>query len=314
MKNTMKTDIILISYNTQNLLLKCLNSLYRVPQGCELGNVIVVDNCSDDKTVENVRENFPEVFLIEMEKNIGYAAAVNRGMAAAQTEWVFVGNADIEFRHNTLLSLYESIAEFPGTAVACPQQVYPDNSRERSWGHFPGIGEALHYASFTSAIEGMLQSLAIKLGINRKAHTIPYADGAALLLHKQTFNSIGGFDEEFFFFGEEADFCYRIWQADHIVLFVPSAVIMHVRGASYGGNSPSMRSLQMLAESKIHFIKKNRKSQGIAITLMIMLWYYILLLFINSFPALFSSSRRAAWRTCLMNISVYSSLIKQYIF
>ncbi len=68
-------DIVLISYNTQTLLLKCLNTLHHVPQGVEIGNIIVVDNASNDLTIENVRETFPEVHIIALKENLGYAAA-----------------------------------------------------------------------------------------------------------------------------------------------------------------------------------------------------------------------------------------------
>ena len=84
----MTIDIVLISYNTQTLLLKCLNSLKHAPQGCDIGKVIVVDNASNDLTVENVRENFPEIEIIALDTNMGYAHAVNVGMAYAQCDWV----------------------------------------------------------------------------------------------------------------------------------------------------------------------------------------------------------------------------------
>lgn len=75
-----KVDIVLISYNTQNLLLKCLHSLFLTPQGIELGNVIIVDNASSDKTIENIKAYYPGCIIIGLPNNIGYAGAVNEGM------------------------------------------------------------------------------------------------------------------------------------------------------------------------------------------------------------------------------------------
>lgn len=270
-------DIVLISYNTQTLLLKCLNSLKHAPQGCDIGKVIVVDNASNDLTVENVRENFPEIEIIALDTNMGYAHAVNVGMAYAQCDWVFVGNADIEFRPNSLLNLWQATQQFQDIAIACPQQVYPDNSRQRSWGFFPGYSEAFHYLTFSSAIEHIIESIAMKIGIARSSRLIPYADGAALLIHRASFIAIEGFDASFFFFGEEADFCKRMWESGKGVLFVPSSIIMHVRGATYGGNSPSLRSLEMLVNAKKTFISKHSPKSSLAFIMFLMGTYHALM-------------------------------------
>lgn len=273
-------DIVLISYNTQTLLLKCLNSLKHAPQGCEIGKVIVVDNASSDLTIENVRENFPEVEIIALDTNMGYAHAVNVGMNHTISEWVFVGNADIEFRPNSLLNLWQATKQFQDIAIACPQQVYPDNSRQRSWGFFPGYSEALHYLTFSSAIEHMIEFIAMKIGIARSSRLIPYADGAALLIHRASFIAIEGFDDSFFFFGEEADFCQRMWKSGKGVLFVPSSIIMHVRGATYGGNSPSLRSLEMLVNAKKKFIAKHSPTSSLAFIMFLMGTYHALMSFL----------------------------------
>lgn len=290
--NIMTIDIVLISYNTQTLLLKCLNSLHHVPQGMTIGKIIVVDNASDDLTVENVQETYPHVHVIALTSNLGYASAVNIGVQASSSAWVFVGNADIEFRSNTLLHMWEGMTGFTDIGVCCPQQVYPDNSRQRSWGFFPGMSEALHYLSFTSAIENVLESIAMKLGIRRSARTIPYADGAALLINRIDFDSIGGFDESFFFFGEEADFCFRMWSAGKGVLFVPAAIIMHVRGATYGGNTPSLQSLNMLIQSKITFIKKNSPHSSLPFIMVLMTLYHAIMTMIVAPFSLFKSTTR----------------------
>lgn len=286
-------DIILISYNTQTLLLKCLNSLKHAPQGCDIGNVIVVDNASNDQTVENVRENFPEVTIIALDNNMGYAHAVNVGVAHAQCDWVFVGNADIEFRPNSLFNLWQATQHYHDVGVACPQQVYPDNSRQRSWGFFPGYSEALHYLSFASAIENIIESIAMKLGIARSSRFIPYADGAALLIHRASFNAIAGFDSSFFFFGEEADFCQRMWQSGKGVLFVPSSTIMHVRGATYGGSTPTLRSLEMLVNSKQRFISKHSPESSLRFIMFLMGIYHGMMCILSVPFALLSKTHRS---------------------
>ena len=306
----MMIDIVLISYNTQTLLLKCLNTLHHVPQGVEIGNIIVVDNASDDLTVENVRENFPDVQVIDLKENLGYASAVNIGFEQTNTDWVFVGNSDIEFRPNTLKNLFEGMNGFTDVGICCPQQVYPDNSRQRSWGFFPGMSEAIHYVTFSSAIENIIETLSMKLGIQRSSRFIPYADGAALLIDSNAFRKIGGFDSNFFFFGEEADFCHRMWASGKGVLFVPTSIIMHVRGATYGGNSPSLHSIEMLIDSKIHFIKKNLPDASIGFIMFIMGLYHAMMTILFTPFALLSKRFRGKVKMNALSSGLYISRIR----
>lgn len=303
-------DIIIISYNTQTLLLNCLNTLHHVPQGVDIGNIIVVDNASNDLTVDNVRATFPNVQVIALQENVGYASAVNIGFKETSCEWVFIGNADIEFRPNTLISLFNGMKGFSSVGICCPQQVYPDNSRQRSWGFFPGISEAIHYVTFTSAIENILESISMKLGIKRSSRFIPYADGAALLIESKAFRNIGGFDSDFFFFGEEADFCHRMWASGKGVLFVPSSIIMHVRGATYGGNSPSIRSLEMLIDSKIRFIKKNTPDASIGLIMFIMGIYHAIMALIFTPLSILSNRFRGKVKMNAVSTGLYFMRIR----
>ena len=248
--------------------------------------------------------------MIALQENVGYASAVNIGFQQTSCEWVFIGNADIEFRPNTLISLFNGMKGFSSVGICCPQQVYPDNSRQRSWGFFPGISEAIHYVTFTSAIENILESISMKLGIRRSSRFIPYADGAALLIESQAFRNIGGFDSDFFFFGEEADFCHRMWASGKGVLFVPSSIIMHVRGATYGGNSPSIRSLEMLIDSKIRFIKKNTPDASIGLIMFIMGIYHAIMALIFTPLSILSNRFRGKVKMNAVSTGLYFMRIR----
>jgi GT2 family glycosyltransferase len=248
--------------------------------------------------------------VIALQENLGYASAVNIGFEQTSGEWVFIGNADIEFRPNTLISLFNGMKGFSEVGVCCPQQVYPDNSRQRSWGFFPGMSEAIHYVTFSSAIENILESISMKLGIKRSSRFIPYADGAALLIESQAFKNIGGFDSDFFFFGEEADFCHRMWASGKGVLFVPTSIIMHVRGATYGGNSPSLRSLEMLIDSKIRFIKKNTPDASIGLIMFIMGFYHAIMALLFTPFSILSSRFRGKVKMNAISTGLYFMRIR----
>lgn len=309
-----KVDIVLVSYNTQNLLLKCLHSLFLTPQGIELGNVIIVDNASTDKTIENVKAYYPGCTIINLPVNIGYAAAVNEGMKRAKTKWVFVGNTDIEFRDFTLLYLIQEAEIHPQTAVCCPQQVFPNNSFQRSWGYFPGLSEALQLVTMSVVIDSFIQAIALKLGLHRTSYTVPYADGAGLLLNKEIFTSLGGFDIHFFFYTEECDYCYRAWQEQYAVLFAPSSILMHYRGSTTGGETPSLKSVEMLFDSKLKFMRKHGYQSTITPMLLLMIVYYMELMIIKCIPAILSRGIRNSWKTNLLSFLTCFSIVIQLFF
>ena len=160
----------------------------------------------------------------------------------------------------------------------------------------------------------MLQSISLKLGLHRKSYTVPYADGAGLLVNRAIFNQLDGFDANFFFYSEECDYCYRVWQAQYAVLFAPSSILMHHRGSSTGGELPSIKSLEMLFKSKIQFLEKNGKQSQIVPMLLIMIFYYIELLLIKFVPALVNQHSRNAWKSHVLSMITCISLLISLLF
>lgn len=193
--------------------------------------MMIVDSCSQDGSADAVREQFPDITVIEMEQNQGYSAAVNRGMQECRQAWAFVCNADTEFRPDMLQTLAHAAKSKPGIAAAGAQQFYPDGSWQRSYGWFSGIKEALLYLCFAHKIHAFGEKRKFR-DISRQPFKVEYLDGAGLLLCVDIFRELGGFDPAFVFYSEEQDYCYRARKAGYHSLFVPSARFMHIRGAS----------------------------------------------------------------------------------
>ncbi|MGH7554003.1 MAG: glycosyltransferase family 2 protein [Longimicrobiales bacterium] len=223
--------IAIVSYNTRDLLETCLKSA--VAEGPE--SVIVVDNASTDGSPQMVRSRFPDVTLISSQSNLGYAAAVNEAVRAAQSPYVLVLNADTTLLPGSLVPAKTYMGGHPRAAVAGPLLLTPGHSIQPSYFPFPGtlawlvennpIGPIARYIPF---VRGRLLRYTRPNG----PFAVPWVLGAALLIRRKAFDDVGGFDTSYFMYYEEVDFCFRLKSAGWEVHFVPMAKVTHVGGAS----------------------------------------------------------------------------------
>ncbi|MBI3260212.1 MAG: glycosyltransferase family 2 protein [Ignavibacteriae bacterium] len=255
----MSVSVIIISYNTAALTLKCIASVRATFSDC---SIIVVDNCSPDDTVLQVQKNFPYVEIIVSSENKSYANAVNIGMHSCRTEYAVVTNADVEFRDSSISILTEYLTNHPRVGVVAPQQVYPNGSWQRSYGYVPGIKEGISDFLMITAAKHLLRTLCFhSFPIDKKPKHVDFVDGAILAIRISAYNSVNGFDEEFSFYTEESDFCYRLSKAKWDVVFNPKAIVMHIRGASSGAEmNLTEAKVRKLIYSKVQFIRKHCSS------------------------------------------------------
>lgn len=215
----------------------------------------MVDNYSTDDTIQSVQSKYSEVKIVQNGKNLGYAAAVNIGAGIAESEFLLISNSDVIYHEGSIDSLIMYLNDSSAVGVCGAQQEYSDGSWEYSYGDVPGLLAAFKDLFFVSAFQRWIRkSLWNKIKVDRYPKEVDYIDGAAIATPKSLFDSLKGFDESFFFYGEEADYCFRVKLADKYVMFYPKARITHIRGGSTGPINES--SLKLLADSKIKFCKK----------------------------------------------------------
>jgi len=246
----MDTELIIISYNTSELTQKCISSAYEMGGIDEL-KICVVDNCSTDSTVDDILSNFPEVRLIRNNENLGYAKACNIGALSSESEFIILSNSDIEYKHKSIRILIESLAD-PKIAIAGPQQFFANGHYQRSAGFAPGIIQAL----FDLGIDKIYRNLAWNM---KQSPQYPngYIDGGVIALRKAIYEELGGMDEDFFFYSEEADLSYRAWQKGYRNGTIREAEVIHYRGGS-SENVPNEKAIDMLIKSKKLFMEKHR--------------------------------------------------------
>lgn len=250
-------DIIIITYNCKSYAVDCINSILETTQDINAG-IIVVDNNSSDDTPEALQEIFPNIEIIINPENYGYAKAVNIGAKRSSADYLIISNADVIYHENSIKTLIDYMQEYIKVGACGPQQFYPDGSWQPSDGDVPGIKAALKDFFLISNIGRYLRKFFWNhfksAGYPRAAG---YVDGAVLATPREIFNAIGGFDEDYFFYSEEADYCYRLFRNYQLVIINPQSTVTHWRGASSGGNH-THNSIKLLNKSKLIFLNKHR--------------------------------------------------------
>jgi N-acetylglucosaminyl-diphospho-decaprenol L-rhamnosyltransferase len=220
-------EIVIVTRNSAEHIGACVDSIMAA------GAVpIVVDNNSIDNTLEIVRSHCPSAKIIAAAENLGYGRAMNLGFKEALGEFVILSNPDVIFLDRSIFHLIDYLRKNPRIGIVGPQQMFPDRSWQRSYGDLPGIWAGIKDAVGIATIHNKIRKALWPRRLSRRAKEVPYVDGAVMAVRRHAFLEVSGFDEAFFFYSEEADLCARLRTAGWKVHFLPSAEVIHVRGAS----------------------------------------------------------------------------------
>lgn len=217
-----------VSWNTRDLLARCLTSLQHEVESGRV-EVWVVDNASDDGSPDLVREQFPWVHLEASRENLGFGAALNVVAGQTSTDWIAVANADIALPPGALNALLESAAMDPGAGAIAPRLRMPDGRVQHSVGAFPTLTFTLLHASgafrFRSVIADRM-AFPGRWDMDRRRR-VPWALGAFLLVRRDAWNQIGGFDDSQWMYAEDLDFGWRLREHGWATRYEPLAVLEH---------------------------------------------------------------------------------------
>jgi GT2 family glycosyltransferase len=226
-----RVSAIVVTLNGREWVERCLESV----RGAD--EVIVVDHGSTDGTLELVRERFREARLIEQE-NRGMGGGNNAGMRVAGGRYFLLLNSDAWFVGDGLRRLVEVADSRPDAAVVGPRLLNLDGTLQRSVRAFPTLWRLATEYLFLRKLAPRTDALNALYGGGFDHESVREADwlyGACLLVRREAADAVGLFDESFFMFSEEVDWCYRFRAAGWKVLFTPVAEVVHVGGASHGG-------------------------------------------------------------------------------
>lgn len=252
--------IVIVTFNSETYISNCIQSIVKSDNFKNIGTIIIVDNNSSDNTLNIIRKDFPGVSLITNESNFGYAKAVNIGMAQLNEKFCLICNPDIELQKNSLSVLLNIINSDNSIGVVGGQQVYENNTWQRSFGNMPGLKDSLQNLLFITTLKNLSNKLIYKHFKARKIYHSPgYIDGAAILVRNEIFKKLNGFNEEYFFYCEEADYQFRLKSINKKVIYTSEAKLMHIRGGSSTKIYSKILFFQnLLVKGKILFTSLNR--------------------------------------------------------
>ena len=285
--------LIFINWMTPHLVVKAVHTARATVSDPALLRIIIIDNHSGDDSLDVFARELPDAEVIPMPANLGFAKAVNAGLARVNEPYAFVLNSDIQFLNNAIELLAQALKSDSKAMLASPKLLRPDNSLQASAIPEPRIVWEL--------VNRSLPRRMMKLS-NDRVSVVPSIVGACMAVHMGRIRQVGFMDEQFFFYFEETDWCKRISDGGWHVLFVPAAEVMHMQGRS--ANRQPVRSRVQFYLSRYKYFHKHNGALGMVI-LFIGLWCKLSLsVFLGVLQVLFSAGSAKA----LERMKIYVTL------
>jgi len=233
-------SIIVVSWNTKDLLADCLNSVIANSRDLSL-QIIVVDNGSADGSAAMVRSKFSNVQLIENQANLGFAAANNLALPLCTAEYVLLLNPDTRIIGQALSILAEFLREHPQVGAVGPKVVHPlSRFRTLSCGHQPTIRTVFNHYFFLSRLfpeSPAFRGYQLLMGVHdREPRAVEWLSGVCLMVRRQVIEQVGPLREDWFMYAEDLEWCERISAGGWELVHVPAAIVEHHQGASVQQN------------------------------------------------------------------------------
>jgi GT2 family glycosyltransferase len=243
-KESPNLSIIIVSYNVSELLDICLHTVYEYTKGISF-EVIVVDSASADASAEMVAKKYPQVTLIASKVNLGFTKGNNAGMKLATGKHVLYLNPDVELINDSLSLLFQYLEAHGDVGAVGPKLLNTDRTHQNSIGRYTRLSNLWN--------EYVMRERMDTHGIEHPDYPfdVEFVLGACLLVQGDIARKVGGLDERYFMYQEEADLCMTIHKMGMKVMYVPSIELIH------HGSKSATKSV----ESRQRTFHENRKSQ-----------------------------------------------------
>ena len=231
----MKVAVVILNWNGEAMLRRFLPTVVRY--SCDEAEIWVADNASDDASVQLLREHFPSVKLIQLDKNYGFAEGYNRALAQIEAEYYVLLNSDVEVTHHWLTPLVEYMDAYPDVA-ACQPKLLSEANRD--------------YFEYAGASGGFIDRYGYPFCRGRIFNTVEedngqydyiidilWATGACMLIRSADYREAHGLDGRFFAHNEEIDLCWRLRQRGRRIVCIPESEVYHVGGGTLPKSNPT---------------------------------------------------------------------------
>lgn len=244
----MDLSVIIINYKTKDLTLQTLDSVFKAVSPSGRLEVILVDNASNDDTPPTVRKNFPQVKVIQLAQNLGFAAGNNLGLKQAKGRYLLLLNSDTLVQPDTFVKMVQFMDDQPRVGLAtCRVELKNGQIDPASHRGFPTPWAAFTYYF---GLESLFPNSKVFSQYHQgwkdltTTHEIDSPVGAFFMIRREALNQVGLLDESFFMYGEDLDFAYRIKKIDWQIIYTPITKITHLKGASGLKSSAKIQRLK----------------------------------------------------------------------
>lgn len=232
----MKTAVVILNWNTEGFLREFLPGLLRSVEKVEGAEVIVADNGSTDGSMKVMKEEFPDVRTIVLEKNFGFTGGYNRAFDQIESDLFVLINSDIEVPDGWLEPLVRWMKEHPDCG-ACAPKLHSWQDREM-FEYAGAAGGYIDRYGFPFCRGRVMKRLERDHGQYDKPADVFWATGACLMVRSEVFRRLGGLDDRFFAHMEEIDLCWRMQLEGYRITVVPESIVYHVGGGTLPATSP----------------------------------------------------------------------------
>lgn len=228
-----RTKIVILNWNGRKHLERFLPTL--VENTPEAG-IVIADNGSTDDSLMFVKERFPQIEIITMERNFGFAEGYNRALKQVEADYFLLLNSDVEVPAGWIAPLTETLDTHPEVAAVSPKiRSFAEPERFEYAGAAGGFIDCLGYPFCRGRI---LDSIETDEGQYNDAREVFWASGACMLVRSEAFRKLEGFDADFFAHMEEIDFCWRAQLAGYKIRVEPRSMVFHVGGGTLPNDNP----------------------------------------------------------------------------
>ncbi len=247
-----------VTWNTAEVTAQALRRLLDTDQGCRL-RLLVRDNASTDGTVETLARVVPEAEIDAGRENLGFAAGVNTIMTRSTAPWIFLLNSDAWPQPQAIGTLVETARRHPRAAAVAPRLERPDGTLEHSTYPFPSVALAWTMA-FRRARLGPERADELMLEddwLHDRPRPVDWAIGASLLVPRAAWLDVGPFDERFFMYVEDLEWCWRARRLGWEIRFEPSAIVQHIGNVSGERRYGAARTEAYLVNTYLFFRREH---------------------------------------------------------
>lgn len=222
-------SIIITHHNTPELLDLCLDSIKKTTKNIEK-EIIVVDSETKEKTEELMKDRWSEIKFIPFKKNVGYSKIVNAGLRKVKGDYILILNADIIILEGSIYRMLKYMKNHSKVGILAPQLLDFTNNIQISCFSKPSLGAILARRTFLGKLKWgkkILNCFTISSWDRKSIKEVDWVQGSAMMIRKKTIKKVGLWDERFFMYFEDADWCRRFWQKGYKIVYLPGAKMAH---------------------------------------------------------------------------------------